>query len=668
MRKLIFFIPFILLAESLLHPDSPKNRDHNSLGFGVAGDVAISDGVFYVGQTGSSLNNGSVYIYSPNAIGGLDQNEILAPIQGEIGFDFGFAIDINNDLMIVGSPHRANIQGGAFLYQKNDTDKWTLIKTISPDSDEWTMDFGSEVAVGEDVILIGDRDAHNGEGKVFTLYKEGEEWRTGSPLNYNYINDDGHFGHSISIDGQKALIGSRDGNVAVQYDFNTMTHSWTESHVFSPYNYQSKGRFGFSVELSGEYAIIGSPGYDKKGLIEVHKLNNGSWEKVSSVFNPLEKNETYFGASLSMNNQTISIGNYNGEKVFTYIINDADELSLTNTFDSPNKSFGKFGRSVAINDDHMIIGATYGESAYIYSKDSFGEWGIDKTVSSANGVESIIGQKIPCIVGRAGNYPCKGIDLFSFLSPQDLGGTELNDIWGWTDPQTSKEIALVGLREGTSFVDVTDPENPFVLGILPTHTYSSTWRDLKVYKNHVYVVADNAGNHGVQIFDLTQLRGVTSFTTFTETNHYDNVGSVHNIFINEHTGFAYVVGISSAKTTELQCGSGSHIIDLTEPANPEFSGCFAHSGTGRSGTGYTHDIQVVVYDGPDPDYIGKEIAFSSNETALSISDLSDKTKPVIISKYESGEFGYVHQGWLTKDKNYFIVNDELNEYYGQSIH
>jgi choice-of-anchor B domain-containing protein len=668
MRKLIFFIPFILLAESLLHPDSPKNRDHNSLGFGVAGDVAISDGVFYVGQTGSSLNNGSVYIYSPNAIGGLDQNEILAPIQGEIGFDFGFAIDINNDLMIVGSPHRANIQGGAFLYQKNDTDKWTLIKTISPDSDEWTMDFGSEVAVGEDVILIGDRDAHNGEGKVFTLYKEGEEWRTGSPLNYNYINDDGHFGHSISIDGQKALIGSRDGNVAVQYDFDTITHSWTESHVFSPYNYQSKGRFGFSVELSGEYAIIGSPGYDKKGLIEVHKLNNGSWEKVSSVFNPLEKNETYFGASLSMNNQTISIGNYNGEKVFTYIINDADELSLTNTFDSPNKSFGKFGRSVAINDDHMIIGATYGESAYIYSKDSFGEWGIDKTVSSANGVESIIGQKIPCIGGWAGNYPCKGIDLFSFLSPQDLGGTELNDIWGWTDPQTSKEIALVGLREGTSFVDVTDPENPFVLGILPTHTYSSTWRDLKVYKNHVYVVADNAGNHGVQIFDLTQLRGVTSFTTFTETNHYDNVGSVHNIFINEHTGFAYVVGISSAKTTELQCGSGSHIIDLTEPANPEFSGCFAHSGTGRSGTGYTHDIQVVVYDGPDPDYIGKEIAFSSNETALSISDLSDKTKPVIISKYESGEFGYVHQGWLTKDKNYFIVNDELNEYYGQSIH
>ena len=102
-------IPFVLLAEGLLRPDSPRNRDHNSLGFGVSGDVAISDGVFYVGQTGPSPNNGSAYIYSPNALGGLDQDEILAPIQGGIGFDFGFAIDIKNNLMIIGSPHRANI-------------------------------------------------------------------------------------------------------------------------------------------------------------------------------------------------------------------------------------------------------------------------------------------------------------------------------------------------------------------------------------------------------------------------------------------------------------------------------------------------------------------------------------------------------------------------------
>ena len=89
-----------------MHPDDPKSRDHNSLGFGVSGDVAISEGVFFIGQTGSSLNNGSVYIYSPNALNGLDQDEIMAPIQNELGFDFGYALAVDGNWMIVGAPPR----------------------------------------------------------------------------------------------------------------------------------------------------------------------------------------------------------------------------------------------------------------------------------------------------------------------------------------------------------------------------------------------------------------------------------------------------------------------------------------------------------------------------------------------------------------------------------
>ena len=73
MRKILLFIPILLFGNSLMHPDDPKSRNHNSLGFGVTGDVVISDGVFYVGQTGSSLNNGSVYIYTPNGSNGFDQ-------------------------------------------------------------------------------------------------------------------------------------------------------------------------------------------------------------------------------------------------------------------------------------------------------------------------------------------------------------------------------------------------------------------------------------------------------------------------------------------------------------------------------------------------------------------------------------------------------------------
>ena len=171
MKRILFFLPFILYSHNLMHPEDPKERNHNSLGFGVSGDLVVSNGVYYVGQTGSSLNNGSIYIYNRNVLSGMDQEILIAPIQEELGFDFGYAIDVKDDLMIIGAPHRANPSGRAFLYQKDENSQWRLIKSIIPGSEIWTMDFGSEVAIGDDVILIGDRDASKEQGMVYTLYK-----------------------------------------------------------------------------------------------------------------------------------------------------------------------------------------------------------------------------------------------------------------------------------------------------------------------------------------------------------------------------------------------------------------------------------------------------------------------------------------------------------------
>lgn len=86
-----------------------------------------------------------------------------------------------------------------------------------------------------------------------------------------------------------------------------------------------------------------------------------------------------------------------------------------------------------------------------------------------------------CVNGKAGEYDCNNVDLMSFIPLTDLGSNgDANDIWGWTDPDTGKEYAIVGCVDGTSFVDVTHPTNPMVLGFLPTKTTSSLWRDIKV--------------------------------------------------------------------------------------------------------------------------------------------------------------------------------------------
>lgn len=253
----------------------------------------------------------------------------------------------------------------------------------------------------------------------------------------------------------------------------------------------------------------------------------------------------------------------------------------------------------------------------------------------------------PCVGGLAGSYPCENIDLLAFMPLSTFSAGSGNDSWGWTDPLDGTEYAIMGLNTGTAFVDISDPENPLYLGILPTHTSNSSWRDIKVYANHAFVVSE-AGGHGMQVFDLTELRNVPSPpATFAETAHFGNFGSAHNIVINEDSGYAYAVGAST-------CSGGLHMINIQNPATPTDAGCF-------SGDGYTHDAQCVNYAGPDPDHQGKEICFNSNEDTLTIVDVTNKAAPVQLSRTGYAGSGYTHQGWLTEDHTYFLLDDELDE-------
>ncbi|MEO1574348.1 MAG: choice-of-anchor B family protein, partial [Pseudomonadota bacterium] len=253
-----------------------------------------------------------------------------------------------------------------------------------------------------------------------------------------------------------------------------------------------------------------------------------------------------------------------------------------------------------------------------------------------------------CNAGFAGPYPCNNIDLMSFLPLADIGGGSGNDIWGWTDPDTGREYAIMGRTNGTSFVDITDAENPVYLGNLPTHTSNSTWRDIKVHANHAFIVSE-AGGHGMQVFDLTQLRSVGSPPeTFANTAHYGEFGNAHNIVINEDTGFAYAVGTST-------CSGGLHMVDISDPVSPSFSGCY-------SGDGYTHDAQCVVFRGPSHRFHhGSELCFNSNEDTLTIVDVTNKAAPVQLARLPYIGSEYTHQGWLTDDHRYFLIDDELDE-------
>lgn len=102
------------------------------------------------------------------------------------------------------------------------------------------------------------------------------------------------------------------------------------------------------------------------------------------------------------------------------------------------------------------------------------------------------------------SYPCHAVDLLSHMSIPDLTGLvgkneEGSDIWGWYSQQSGDEIAIIGFMSSTTFVDVSVPTSPVVLGQLNASAGNPTyWRDIKTYKGYAYIVSENVG-HGLQV-------------------------------------------------------------------------------------------------------------------------------------------------------------------------
>ena len=51
-----------------------------------------------------------------------------------------------------------------------------------------------------------------------------------------------------------------------------------------------------------------------------------------------------------------------------------------------------------------------------------------------------------------------------------------------------------------------------------------------------------------------------------------------------------------------------------------------------------------------------------------IVDVTNKANPQLIKSITYGNVAYTHQGWLTEDRHYFLVGDELDESDFDSTH
>ena len=684
--------PYLLIPLFLFFTVVPAQAQN--LNFGRT--AVLGENEVIVGQPQNQGAPGAVHIFHRGLDGDTwSADAKLTASDGASGDGFGSSLAINKNILLVGAPSQDSALGAVYVFQEDAASGgWTEAARLAAGDGAKRDNFGSAVALYGDMAVIGANRHNEQTGAVYVFHRKGDgTWSQQAKLVGSDVPEGTRFGSALATDGARIFVGApryeNNSGIVYVFRYNASADAWMEETPIANSDTTTFKSFGASLHIEGDYALIGSPGTPPQGPDTANLLPgavfafeynaaSGSWTEQTRIQAADATGGNFFGFSFAVNDEQLLIGapvtaRFTGA-VYAFQRGTASgSWTETAKLTVEDEGFAAFGISLLARGNMVIAGVPGADSGEgrvaIFERDGENGWSEHSSIipPAVEGLAAVTGEQVNCVEGAAGAFDCDDVDLAAFLPLQSIGGgrgVHLNDIWGWTDPQTGKEYALVGRNNGTSFVDISNPSNPVYLGDLPRPegANSSAWRDIKVYSNHAFIVSDNAGAHGMQVFDLTQLRDVMDApVTFEETANYDGIFSAHNIVINEDTGFAYAVGSSGGGES---CGGGLHMIDIREPTQPTFAGCFADTETGRKGTGYSHDAQCVTYDGPDTEHQDKEICFSANETHLSIADVTDKDNPVKLANASYPNVGYSHQGWLTEDHRYFYMNDELDEIQG----
>lgn len=677
---------------------------------GFGGAVLVGDGEVFVGESANQFRPGMVYVYR-KAGANWQQAAVLTKPQAVVGDEFGSALALDGTRLFVGAG-RTTIH----IFEKQGM-AWTHTGQVQSSVVPGSVQFATIAAAG-DWLLAGHPPAFAGRGganqppvpagRVYA-FKRGADGRYEyhSTLTAPGADTAGDaFGASIAIMGSSVLVGAigQGTRAGLVHEFELDgSGNWARTRSFAPQGVGAGDQFGSQIAPVGSQAFITAPG-DAGGYGAAYIWNrveqagrrgggpgqgtgNFTWQEVARLAESNGSRANGFASAISATDREVWVGAPRTSStepatgaVHVYTRAETSVAAggpRTLAFSSLPFS-ARAGQYLSVRGDVAavaVVGLDFGGGGVlIFERDAGGSWIPHPMIKPVlDELPMLVGSERRCNAqGKVEVFDCGSTELTAFLPPSKLTHDghyiQMNDIWGWTDPVTNKEWALVGRRDGSTFVDMSVPTRPVPVADLPLTDGArpAAWRDLKIYKDHVFIVSDGAGPHGMQVFDLTRLRtmqpqpnGLPQKVAYDAI--YREIASAHNIVINEESGYAYSVGSSAGGTT---CGGGLHMIDIRDPKQPKFAGCFSDNKTGLAGTGYSHDAQCVTYKGPDPNYKGREICIGSNENSISIADVTDKANPKAVSRAGYPNVSYAHQGWLTEDHRYFYLDDEGDEVSG----
>ena len=262
-------------------------------GFGISvaadGDTAVVGA--YQDDDATNDNSGSAHVFTRSSSAApWSWSAKLTASDAAANDEFGIAVAVDGATIVVGAHQNDSNKDAAYVFTWNSSNSnWEQKAKLTASDAAANDEFGIAVAVDGDTIVVGahQNDSNKGAAYVFTKPESGG-WADATETAKLTASDaaaNDEFGISVAVHGETVVVGAhqndaddQDNNEGAGYVFaKPESGGWadaTETAKLTASDAAANDEFGISVAVHGETVVVGAHKYDVGGGTE--KANAGA--------------------------------------------------------------------------------------------------------------------------------------------------------------------------------------------------------------------------------------------------------------------------------------------------------------------------------------------------------------------------------------------------------
>jgi len=373
----------------------------------IDGNVALVGAPF---DDDNGSDSGAAYIYRWDGSQWQEESKLLASDGASLDW-FGDSVSIDGNVALVGAhgnDDNSERSGSAYIYRWDGSQWQEESKLLASDRASWDL-FGVSVSIDGNVALVGaylDDDNGYQSGAAYVYRWDGSQWQEESKLTASDGSSGDFFGRSVSISGNVALVGAYvdDDNGSTSgsaYIYRWDGSQWQEESKLLASDGAQDDHFGESVSIDGNVALVAAAGDDDNGSgsgsAYIYRWDGSQWQEESKLLASDGASLHLFGDSVSIDGNLALVGarydddnGFGSGSAYIYRWDGSQWQEESKLLASDGVSDHYFGLSVSIDGNVAFVGARYdgdngyrSGAAYVYDLSSLAN-GPDITVSQAS--------------------------------------------------------------------------------------------------------------------------------------------------------------------------------------------------------------------------------------------------------------------------------------------